>query len=63
VVYVCRLEDGPAAIELFFAGRHGVAGLLPGVRLAVEGVAVDHHGRLCSWNPWYRIEAPAPGQG
>jgi hypothetical protein len=63
VVYVCRLEDGPAAIELLFAGRDEVPGLVPGARLAVEGVAADHHGRLGLWNPWYRIETPAPGHG
>ena len=62
VVYVCRLEDGPAAIELRFAGRDAVAGLVAGTRLSVEGVVAADHGRLAVWNPWYRIEASAPGR-
>ncbi len=61
VAYVCRLEDGPDAIELRFLGRTEVGGLVAGTRLSVEGVVVGDRGGRSLWNPWYRIEAPAPG--
>jgi hypothetical protein len=51
----CTLGDGTAAIAVVFLGRQHVAGVEIGATMTVEGMVVDHHGRLAIMNPLYTL--------
>ena len=51
----CTLSDGTAAITVVFLGRHRIAGVELGATMTVEGMVVDHHGRLAIMNPLYTL--------
>jgi RecG-like helicase len=53
----CTLVDDTGGIGVVFLGRRRVAGIRPGSRLVVEGMAGSHHGRLAILNPLYEIVA------
>jgi DNA/RNA endonuclease YhcR with UshA esterase domain len=53
----CTLVDATGGINVVFLGRRRVAGIRPGSRLVVEGMAGEHHGRLAILNPLYEIIA------
>jgi hypothetical protein len=42
---------------VLFLGRRTIAGIQIGTSLTVEGMVVDHHGRLAIMNPVYEISA------
>ena len=54
----CTLVDDSGGITIVFLGRRKIPGIHPGCRLAVEGVAGDHHDRLAILNPVYLLQAP-----
>jgi hypothetical protein len=49
------LTDGTGAIAVVFYGRREVGGLTIGTPLQVEGITIDHHGRLAIVNPAYLL--------
>ena len=51
----CTLVDATGGIGVVFLGRRRVAGIHPGTRLAVEGMAGSYHDRLAILNPVYEI--------
>ncbi|HEV3135727.1 MAG TPA: amino acid permease [Acidimicrobiia bacterium] len=53
----CTLVDDTGGISVLFLGRRTIAGIQIGTRLTVEGMVVDHHGRLAIMNPVYEISA------
>ena len=53
----CTLVDDTGGISVLFLGRRTIAGIVIGTRLTVEGMVVDHHGRLAIMNPVYEISA------
>jgi amino acid transporter len=53
----CTLVDHTAGISVLFLGRRTIAGIDIGTKLAVEGMVVEHHGRLAILNPVYEIRA------
>jgi len=50
------LVDGSGELDVLFLGRPTVGGLLPGIRLTVEGRVGTYDCKLALWNPRYRIE-------
>ncbi|HEY4396262.1 MAG TPA: hypothetical protein VGO28_01180, partial [Acidimicrobiia bacterium] len=53
----CTLVDDTGGISVLFLGRRTIAGIAIGTSLTVEGMVVDHHGRLAIMNPVYEISA------
>jgi amino acid transporter len=53
----CTLVDETGGISVLFLGRRTIAGIAMGTKLTVEGMVVDHHGRLAILNPVYEISA------
>lgn len=53
----CTIVDATAGISVLFLGRHHVAGVEIGTTMTVEGMVVDHHGRLAIMNPVYTIHS------
>ncbi len=51
----CTLVDGTGAISVLFLGRRTIAGIEIGTKLTVEGMVVEHHGRLAILSPVYEI--------
>jgi amino acid transporter len=51
----CTLVDHTGGISVLFLGRRTIAGIDIGTKLAVEGMVVEHHGRLAIMNPVYEI--------
>jgi len=52
----CTLVDDTAGITVVFLGRGEIAGIEIGSRMTVEGITIEHHGRLAIVNPVYRLE-------
>jgi amino acid transporter len=53
----CTLADHTGGISVLFLGRRTIAGIEIGTNLTVEGMVVDHHGRLAILNPVYEINS------
>jgi DNA/RNA endonuclease YhcR with UshA esterase domain len=53
----CTLVDQTGGISVLFLGRRTIPGIEIGTGLTVEGMVVDHHGRLAILNPVYEISA------
>jgi hypothetical protein len=53
----CSLTDETAAISVVFFGRRRIEGIGIGTRMSVEGIVIEHHGRLAIVNPVYRLDA------
>jgi hypothetical protein len=51
------VTDGRAAITAVFLGRRKIAGLSPGRRLLLDGVAAADGSRLLVYNPRYQLLA------
>jgi hypothetical protein len=51
----CTLVDGTGGISVLFLGRRTIAGIEIGTTMTVEGMVVEHHGRLAILNPIYEI--------
>ncbi|MCU1428538.1 MAG: nucleic acid binding OB-fold tRNA/helicase-type [Actinomycetia bacterium] len=50
------LSDGTGGISVVFFGRRGIGGITIGTTMTVEGMSIDHHGRLAIVNPVYQIK-------
>lgn len=56
----CVVDDDQGRLVVAFLGRRQIAGLVPGVRVVVEGTVVEQRGRLTMLNPDYDfLGAPA----
>ena len=55
----CTIADDTGAIAAVFLGRHEIGGLEIGRSVVVEGMVVEHHGRLSIVNPLYELLTPA----
>jgi amino acid transporter len=53
----CTLVDDTGGISVLFLGRRTIAGIEIGTTMTVEGMVVEHHGRLAILNPVYEINA------
>jgi amino acid transporter len=53
----CTVMDDTGAISVLFLGRRTIAGIEIGTNVTVEGMVVEHHGRLAIMNPVYEIGA------
>jgi hypothetical protein len=53
----CTLVDHTGGISVLFLGRRTIPGIDIGTEMTVEGMVVDHHGRLAILNPVYEISA------
>jgi amino acid transporter len=53
----CTLLDHTGGISVLFLGRRTIAGIDIGTKMTVEGMVVEHHGRLAILNPVYEISA------
>jgi amino acid transporter len=53
----CTITDDTGGISVLFLGRRTIAGIDIGTCITVEGMVVDHHGRLAIMNPVYEINA------
>jgi hypothetical protein len=51
----CTLVDDTGGISLVFFGRRRIGGIGIGTVMAVEGMSIDHHGRLAIVNPAYQL--------
>jgi hypothetical protein len=51
----CTLGDDTAGILVVFLGRRKIAGIGIGTRMTVEGIVIEHHGRLAIVNPVYQL--------
>jgi hypothetical protein len=51
----CTLVDHTGGISVLFLGRRTIPGIEIGTAMSVEGMVVDHHGRLAILNPVYEI--------
>jgi RecG-like helicase len=49
------LTDGRGTLTAVFFGRKKIAGLSPGRRLVVEGMAAPLHNRMFMYNPVYEL--------
>lgn len=56
-----QLYDGTGTVELVWLGRREIAGVEPGRRLKVEGLACTIDGRRVMFNPRYELR-PRPGE-
>lgn len=54
----CTLVDDSGGLTVVFLGRRKIAGIHPGTRMRVEGVAGNHRGQLAILNPRYELIAP-----
>lgn len=54
----CTLVDETGGITVVFLGRRKIAGIQPGSRMTVEGVAGAHQERLALLNPDYTLFEP-----
>ena len=53
----CTIADDTAAISAVFLGRHEIGGLEIGRSVVIEGMVIEHHGRLAIINPLYELRA------
>jgi amino acid transporter len=53
----CTLTDDSGGITVVFLGRRKIEGVTVGSHMYVEGITIEHHGRLAIVNPIYRLEA------
>jgi amino acid transporter len=53
----CTIADDTGAMSAVFLGRHEIGGLEIGRTIVIEGMAVEHHGRLSIVNPLYELLA------
>jgi hypothetical protein len=51
----CTMADETGALSVVFFGRRQIEGIAIGATLTVEGMAIDHHGRLAIVNPVYEL--------
>ncbi len=51
----CTVADETGAVSVVFFGRRGIEGITIGATVMVEGMAIDHHGRLAIVNPLYEL--------
>ncbi|HUI49653.1 MAG TPA: amino acid permease [Acidimicrobiia bacterium] len=51
----CSLSDETGAVSVVFFGRRQIEGIGIGAFVTVEGMAIDHHGRLAIVNPLYEF--------
>jgi hypothetical protein len=51
----CTLVDDSGGVSVVFFGRRQIEGITIGATLTVEGMAIDHHGRLAIVNPMYEL--------
>jgi amino acid transporter len=51
----CTMADDTGALSVVFFGRRQIEGIAIGATLTVEGMAIDHHGRLAIVNPVYEL--------
>jgi len=49
------LVDETGGVSVVFFGRRQIEGIAIGAALTVEGMAIDHHGRLAIVNPIYEL--------
>jgi hypothetical protein len=49
------VADASGGLSVVFFGRRQIAGVQLGTVLTVEGMAIDHHGRLAIVNPVYEL--------
>ncbi|GIG29941.1 OB-fold nucleic acid binding domain-containing protein [Cellulomonas marina] len=56
-----ELYDGSGTLVLVWLGRREIAGIEPGRRLRVEGMACEKGGRRVMYNPGYELRA-RPGE-
>ena len=56
-----ELYDGSGTIDLVWLGRRAIAGIEPGRRLKVDGLACVVEGRRTIFNPSYELR-PRPGE-
>jgi amino acid transporter len=54
----CTIWDGTGRVTIVFLGRRHIAGIEPGARLVVEGVAGERAGQLVILNPDYELLPP-----
>jgi hypothetical protein len=55
----CTIADDTGAVAAVLLGRHEIGGLEIGRTVVVEGMVVEHHGRLAIVNPFYELVATA----
>jgi len=51
----CTLVDETGGLSVVFFGRRQIEGIAIGATLTVDGMAIDHHGRLAIINPVYEL--------
>ena len=51
----CTLVDETGGVSVVFFGRRQIEGIAIGATLTVEGMTIDHHGRLAIINPVYEL--------
>jgi amino acid transporter len=51
----CTLVDDTGGVSVVFFGRRSIPGVEIGTVMTVEGMAIDHHGRLAIVNPLYEL--------
>jgi len=51
----CTVVDETGGVSVVFFGRREIAGIAIGATVTVEGMAIDHHGRLAIVNPVYEL--------
>ncbi len=56
-----ELYDGSGTLDLVWLGRREIAGIEPGRRLRVDGLACAIDGRRTMYNPRYELR-PRPGE-
>ncbi len=52
----CTLVDGTGGVSVVFFGRRHIEGVRIGATMTVEGMAIEHRGRLAIVNPVYELE-------
>ena len=51
----CTLVDGSGGVAVVFFGRRHIEGITLGSMMTVEGMTIEHHGRLAIMNPVYEL--------
>lgn len=51
----CALVDETGGLTVVFLGRRQIAGIGPGTRMEVEGIAGEHDRQLAILNPRYEL--------
>ncbi len=51
----CTVVDETGGLSVVFFGRRHIEGIAIGAVVTVEGMAIDHHGRLAIVNPVYEL--------